>query len=370
MLMLFCSRVVYASVAAAILTVLIVITTAILDSLTKHDGTERIIPINLFRENSPNLEKYRRWRDFLGNLAFSACNTSLAIGICQLIAAYVMLGGPPTMSTRQSPHGDSYWNIVIYQACIASANHLTALLVLRNGVIRHRGLFMVWIWILIAYAILLIVTIDLSQYAYQTLFEYMEKVFVITIGNRSNYALMELNYVLQNLLPPLIMFVIYWNAMRPLVVPILESPAPKSWALWVWRVSRCLFLVKVTPRWTRWNWPCKTIELILVKNPIARLLSKPSVVFLMQLASVVLAVGFLLAQKLTIAPRADPSWFTQADLERNPDVDLRKIRHAVGIWTVPSDNLASGSIYCRPAPWQGFPCVFLARHTKSLEIRY
>jgi hypothetical protein len=297
--------IVYRTVVAATITALLNITAlliaGILDSLTCEPKAHRIFPFNWSKGISDrDKERYRKWRHVLGKYISSTADTTSITGFALLASAYATLKTDGSSAGGDNYH-DSYWTLVVYLCCVCSSTHIASLLAMRNHIEKHLASSAVRIFGMSCFGIALAVTVDLSRYAYESMFVVLEDVTINKWHMNPN-----VEHMLEDVLPPLAMAAVYWNAIVPLAAPALANHREPSHRVpaALWRFTRYALFVAEPPvsRWLVLLWTAA--KYIMTDNIIAWFFSRAFVVLFLQLTATIVTIVYLLIQKLAKATPA------------------------------------------------------------------
>ena len=135
-------------------------------------------------------------------------------GFALLVASFTSLPSDPRSDDE---YLDGYIALVVYSCCVFSSTHIASLLVLRGRIGKHLISSLIRIILLSSFGIALCVAVDISRYAFEVAFVVMEKLLV-----ERWHIDPELEHKLEDALPPVLMLVVYWNAIIALLRPAVE----------------------------------------------------------------------------------------------------------------------------------------------------
>jgi hypothetical protein len=294
-------RTVVAATVTALFNITALLIAGLLDSLTGEPKDHRIFPFDWSKhKTATQIERYRKWRHVLGKYISSTADTTSVTGFALLASAYATLKTDGSSAGGDNYH-DSYWTLIVYLCCVCSSTHIASLLAMRNHISEHLASSAVRIFGMTCFGIALAVTVDLSRYAYESMFVVLEDVTINKMHIHPN-----VEHILEDVLPPLAMAAVYWNAIVPLAAPALKHHREPRHIVpaALWRFARYALFVAEPPVW-RWLvlfW--KVLKYILRDNVIARFFSKAFVVLFLQLTATIVTIVYLLIQKLAKATPA------------------------------------------------------------------
>jgi len=309
--------VVGAQLTAVISTWVALLLTVICDS-SVQDPDRLKIPILSSLTLRPSFAK--RLRPWLGRFILVSADTQFCSGLAFLITSLVLVVNSPD---RSESFSSPFMTLAVYYLCMISSIHQAALLSMRSEITKHRAATAVRVLLLICFAILLVIMVDMNYFAFEPLFIPLERI-VVGWWKRP----LEDQERLEMAVPPIIMVWIYGTSIFQLFWPSTTKRSPvDDWVRfvrWVLGRSTSRFRIRECMRWflegsVRWLFTESKSR--FKPRRIAKALlqwlffSNVATAFIVGMLSAICATTFMGMQKYAKAPQV-----TETDRRRYPGI--------------------------------------------------